>query len=42
MKTLRDFAFFLDAYLYCIQNKIDQTKIVKKNFRVWNIKGVYE
>lgn len=42
MKTPRLFDYYLNAYFYCIQNRIDKTKIMKETFRSWSIKGVYE
>ena len=41
MKELKEFAFYLDAWMYCVKNNISQSKIVKKNFRLWNIEDVY-
>ena len=35
MKTVMEFSFYLDAWLYCRKHSIDMTNIEKKNFRTW-------
>lgn len=30
-----EFAFYLDAWKYCMDNKIKMSKIQKKDFRTW-------
>jgi hypothetical protein len=42
MRTLKDFSFYLDAWNYCRINKIDIAFIQKKDFRNWNVVGVFE
>lgn len=33
-----EFPFFLDAWLYCVSNKLDwETSIKKKDFRTWMV-----
>lgn len=32
---MREFPFYLDAWKFCVDNKIQLSKIVKKNSRTW-------
>jgi len=41
MKDLKEFSFYLDAWNYCRMHNLDLSKIVKKDFRTWNIENVY-
>lgn len=42
MDNLKEFSFYLDAWKYCMDNRIELSNITKKNFRLWNIIGVTE
>lgn len=33
--NMREFPFYLEAWKFCIDNKIALTKISKKDFRTW-------
>lgn len=32
---MREFPFYLEAWKFCVDNKIALTKIYKKDFRTW-------
>lgn len=33
--NMREFQFYLDAWKFCVDNKIVLSKIVKKDFKTW-------
>ena len=32
---MREFQFYLDAWKFCVDNKIPMNKILKKDFKTW-------
>ena len=41
-KVLRPFSYYLDCVQYCRQHSISFSCIVRKSFRIWNIKEIFE
>lgn len=34
---MRYFEFYLDAWNFCRQNKLDSTRLIRKNWKQWGI-----
>lgn len=32
---MREFQFYLDAWKFCVENKISLEKIIKRDFKTW-------
>ena len=35
---MKEFGFYLDAWFYCYQHKINLNKIVRRDWRTWVVK----